>query len=333
MAVHNIHGIDIGSNVYSLNGTRLSQAYDISGNPLINVTPETRIDTVPNQASGTETGYSFWLNTEGYLYPLYDVLNLPSDITNFQSFGYDSDDDRFYRFNTSNTIDVYNSNLEKINTITLPASAEYNGGHKNDSYYIDGKFYWPGDYEMGTSGFFVWDISNNTVNIMPVTDIPSAITGAERVNSALCKVPNETDSLYLIYVDLQSDVLYHDSDDRLGIYKYNLLTHESTLIAEYLWDCIYVQGAEIYDDILYIACNSPTTGSAGNYSGITLKAFRTDDWNALTSLHLSGAIEPESMCLYPYGANPELMMGIAHYNALAKVTRFSIPYRLVQPSS
>lgn len=324
MAIYNINGIDIEHSSYAISGSLLSQAYDIQANPLIDAEPTSRVVITPNQSSGTDSGYSFWLSNPGYAYPLYDVADFLSDSPDYQSFCYNSDSNVFYKFDTSTTVAVYNSSFVKTGTITLPSTA----GHKNDACYYSGKIYFPGGEDL--SGLYVWDIANNTVSEIAVSGIPSPTSAPKRISTAVCCVPDEPGYLYVVYTDFQNDATIHDPNDKLGIYKYNIATHEAVLIAEYQWDCVFVQGAEIKDGILYVACNSPTT-VASSYTGITLKAFRTDDWTALPSLYLSAAIEPEGMCLYPYSdsGKTELMMGIGHYQTLAKATRFTAPYKLV----
>ena len=323
MAVYNISGANIGRNAYSISGERLVQAYDIHGNPLFEDTPTARIETLPNQATGTDSGYSFWLSSQGYRYPLYDVVDFLSDSVSYQSSCYDERNNVFYKFEGSTTVRVYNSSFQRTGTITLPQFA----GHNNDACYYSGKIYLPGGYDF--TGIYEWDISTNTILELPVIGVPSPTSAPKRISTAICKVPNEAGFLYIAYVDFQTDELTHDVNDKLGIYKYNIATHEAELIADYPWDCVYSQGMEICEGVLYIACNSPTTGTPNNGNGITLKAFRIDNWTALKSLYLTGVVEPEGMCMYPYSGSPELMMGIGHYGTLAKATRFSAPYRLV----
>ncbi len=325
MAIYNIHGDNIGREAYSLSGALLQQVYDIQGNPLFEDIPTTRVEVISNQATGTDSGYSFWLSNPGYRYPLYDIVDFLSDSNSYQSFCYNSDNDMFYKFDASTTVKMYNSSFQKVGNITLPQLA----GHNNDACYYEGKVYLNGGDEY--SGIYEWDIEKNIITELPVNGVLPPISALKRINTALCNVPNEPEYLYIAYVDFQNDELTHDPDDKLGIYKYNIASHDAILMAEYAWDCVFSQGMEICDGILYMSCNSPTTGSTGNYSGITLKAFRTDDWTALRSLYLSGVIEGEGMCVYPYSNSHELMMGIAHYGTLAKAVRFSTPYRLIQP--
>lgn len=323
MSIYNISGVDLGRVAYDINGNQLEQAYDIHGNPLFEDTPTTRVEVIPNQATGTDTGYSFWLSNKGYRYPLYNVVDFLSDSYSYQSFCYDSDNNRFYKFDASTTVNVYDSSFQKTGTITLPQNA----GHNNDACYSNGKIYFPGGDDI--RGIYEWNISANTVSELPVSGVPAPTSAPKRISTAICNVPDKAGYLYVAYVDFQDDPLVHVDGDKLGIYEYNIATHNVVLIADYAWDCVFSQGMEIYDSILYMACNSPTTGSAGHYSGITLKAFRIDEWTPLSSLYLTGVVEPEGMCMYPYSDTPEIMMGIGHYGTISKATRFSAPYRLV----
>lgn len=319
MSVYNLAGINLMDTAFNLSGTYLDQVYDINSNPLF----DNGLQILPNRASGTESGYAFNLPTTGYSYPLYNVVDFSSDSYAYQSFAYDSASNIFYRFDASTTVAVYNSSFQKTGTITLPQSA----GHTGDACYYNGKMYFPGDVE--SDGIYVWDIGNNTISELTVSGVEPPTSPTNRIMGGICNVPNESGFLYLVYADRQSDPTTHNND-KLQVYKYNIPTHEAELIAEYTWDCVYLQGAEICDGILYAACNSPTTGSASNYTGITLKAFRTDTWEELQSLTVAGSLEPEGMCVYPYSQTHELMMGIAKYGTLAKATRFSVPYKLIE---
>lgn len=323
MAVYDLNGTNIGVNVYDIDGNLLSQAYDIQGNPLLPVHPSDQIEILPNRATGDSTGFSFWLYNPGYSYPLYEVVDFMSDSYAFQSFCYDPQNNLFYKFDATTTVRVYNSEFQKIGTITLPQSA----GHTNDACYKDGKIYFPGDHDE--TNVYVWDIANNTVSVLPVYDLPDPPPSAEKVAACVCNVPDENGYLYLVYIDMLSNELNHNPNDKIEVYKYNLTTNTVALIASYPWDCVYAQGAEIYDGIMYIACNSPTTGAANNYTGITLKAIRLSDWAELPSLYAVGNFEPEGLSLYPYGANPELMIGVGKYAVYSMVARFSIPYRII----
>lgn len=318
MSVYNIDGDALENGVFDVTGEQLLQAYDIEGTPLIS----DYVQILPNQASGDSSGYSFSLPSTSYSYPLYNVVDFSPDSYAYQSFGYDPTNNVFYKFDASTTVAVYNASFQKTGTITLPQSA----GHTGDTCYYNGKMYFPGDVE--SSGIYVWDISNNTISELTVSGVESPTSPVERIMGGVCNVPNESGFLYLMYADRQSNPTTHNND-KLQVYKYNISTHAAVLMAEYTWDCVYLQGAEISDGILYATCNSPTTGSVHNYTGITLKAFRTDTWEELRSLAITGSFEPEGMCMYPYSQNHEIMMGIAKYNTFAKATRFSVPYKLI----
>lgn len=306
---------------FDIDAISLNQAYDIHGNPLFN----SGVQIVQNHSSGTGSGYSFRFSNMEYSYPLFDVVDFLTDSSSYQSFVYNPDKNQFYKFDASTTVKVYNSALQNISTITLPTSA----GHTGDACYYDGKIFFPADIDFNLDELPVWDIENNTINLLPVIGIPAPESPVEyRVMGGICNVPNEPGLLYLVYADRLSNAVEHDPKEKFLIYKYNINTHEAEQMGEYVWDCVYLQGSTVIDGILYAACNSPTTGSPGNYTGITLKAFRTDTWEELQYLTLNGSLEPEGMDVYPYNEG-EIMMGIAHYGSLAKATRFSAPYKLV----
>ena len=322
MGVYFINGTDLENTAYDLTGSLLSQAYDIDGNELFDDGAK-RVIIVSDDSTGQASGYNLMMQTTGDTYILREVVDFLSDSPNFQSFCYDSLNNVFYKFDASTTVKIYNTNMQKIGTITLSSTA----GHNNDAYYDNGKVYMPDGQEY-IDGIYVWNVSANTVTHIRVTGISQPSNGSTRAVEALCGAQTEG-YLYLLTRDFTSNALVHDPDDKLAVYLYNMSTNEAVLQAEFPWDCVYLQGAALYNDILYVACNTQTYGDAGNYAGITLKAIRTDKWEQLNSLVLSGNVEPESLNVYPLSDTPQLMMGIGKYQVVSEETRFTIPYRLV----
>lgn len=321
MSVYNITGNNLSDIAYAINGRQLGEAYNINGNPLF----DRSVQIFPNEATGTEIGKTLIMDNPANEYPLYEVIDFTNDSHSYyQSLGYDPDTNLFYKFGGVTTICVYDSTFEKIGTITLPESA----GHTGDNCYYNGKFYFPGDID--SDGIYVWDVEQNAVNIIPVYGVPEPTTAPIRLMGGICNVPNEPGFLYIVYYDRQNDSdIVHAVGDKLLICKYEIATNTAEVLATYDWDCVYLQGSAICNGILYATCNSPTTGTASNYTGITLKAFRTDNWVELPSLHAYGNFEPEGMIDYPYGSVPQLLMGIAKYATFSIASRFSVPYRLV----
>lgn len=320
MSMYDVTSNDISGVAYDIDELRLQQAYDINENPLID-----DVQILPNHSSGTDTGKYFQMTAPSYRYPLYEVVNFMQVSTSqsYQSFGYNPDSNVFYKFDASTTVEVYNSSFQRTGSITLPQTA----GHTGDNCYYNGKMYFPGDIE--SDGVFVWDIANNTVAILPVYGVTSPISPAQRIMGGICNVPDENGYLYLVYADRQPNAVDHASTDKMLVYKYDLSTYNATMMCELTWDCVYAQGSTIHGGILYTACNSPTTGTSGNYTGITLKAIRTDTWEQIPSIVATGIFEPEGLNVYPFGDNDELMMGVAKYGELAMATRFSAPYKLI----
>ena len=112
----------------------------------------------------------------------------------------------------------------------------------------------------------------------------------------------------------------------------NISTGLAELLAEFPWDCVYIQGATYYKGILYVTCNSATTSTASNYKGITVKAIRTDIWELFDSLKVNGSFEPEGLDVVALGNTSsltyEIMMGMGKSGVMSQAVRFSIPYEL-----
>lgn len=281
-------------------------------------------------STGSSTGYSLKSDETANAYTLMLVKDFSSDVYNYQSFCYNYDNRLCYKFDASTTVKVYQFNsgytdMILYDTITLPSSA----GHNNDACYLNGNIYFP---NLNISDLYVWNITNNTVSTLPITGITQLTTGSTRQIDAICDMGNKDGWFYLIGRDVYTSDITHQSSDKLSIYKYNISTHVATLLAEFPWNCVYVQGATYYKGILYITCNSPTTSSASNYTGITIKAIRTDIWELIDELKVSGSFEPEGLDVVALGNTSsltyEIMMGMGKSGVMSQAVRFSIPYEL-----
>lgn len=318
MPIYDINGTSLVS-AYDVDGVGIQTAYDIDGNQLMNGT----LVSVNDSSTGTASGFVMTSNDNSKNYIMRSMVNFWSTRSYMmQSFVYDYDNHYYYCFNTTTSILKYASDLSYVGTITMPSSA----GHCNDAWYYNGKVYFP---NLNTSNLYVWDISLNTVSTIPITGIQQPLNGSTREVDAICDTGSKDGSAYLITRDVYTNELVHQSDDKLGVYLYDISTNQATLLAEFPWDCVYCQGAACLDGILYVACNTQTTGSASNYKGLTMKAIRTDTWNLIDELVYSGNVEPEGMDVVPADDTEQLQMGVGHYQTISMATRFTAPYKLV----
>lgn len=324
MGVFDISGNNLQNTVYDINGNQLQQAYDIEGDALF----DTGIITVPDSSTGTYAGYSFTMDNTSNLYLTREVADFMSESPNLQSFCYDSDRDVFYRFDATETVRVYDSSMQLLRTVTMPSIA----GHNNDATYFNGKVYMTSGIAIDV-GIWVWDVVANTVTSIPVNGVVQPTNGSLRMMAGIFKIEGDNNTFILAYQDYRSDdELHHEPDDMWSIYYYSLSSNNAVLKAEFPWDCYAVQGVAMYDGIIYATCNYQTEDmtAANQYKGILLKVVRTDTWSEIDSLLALGTVEPESLNIYPFGTNPEFMMGVGKYNAVSKIVRFTIPYRLIE---
>jgi hypothetical protein len=325
MPVYDANGNDLLGIVFDANGDRLLQAYDAEGNPLI--AHSDSLVSNDDDSTGTDSGYYLTSYENGKTYVLRMVVDFFSDGgSSYQSFVYDRDNGLYYKFNASTTVKVYDSSMAKISTITMPSSAE----HNNDGAYYNGNIYFP---NLNSTNLYVWNVASNTVTSIPITGIVQPANGSTRNCDAICEVIPNSGKFYLVCRDVYTDDITHQTDDKMSVYEYDLTTHTATLIAEYPWDCVYVQGCTCYEGILYVACNTQTTGSASNYTGITVKAIRTDTWKLVDELKVSGNFEAEGMDTIPVDGGYEIMMGMGKYGSMSQAIRFTPPYKLVANDS
>lgn len=320
MSIYDVNAVPMDY-AYNESGSLLFQAYDINGNPLLG-----KIVVKEDASSGTDSGYYYTMVGSANTYVMRQVANFMGESPNYQSLCYDSDRNVFYRFDATTTVRVYDASMTLTGTITLPSRA----GHNNDSTYYNGIVYMPTGVST-TLGLWAWDVVNNTVSNLPISGVTQPTNGSARIMAGVFKLTDDADTIALVYQDYRSDnELYHAPDDMWSIYYYSLSSGIATLKAEFPWDCYAVQGAAVYDGILYVTCNLQTADQTApnDYKGVLLKAVRTDTWEELPSLKSFGAVEPEGLNIYPFGTDNEFMMGLAKYQTVSKMVRFTIPYRL-----
>lgn len=329
MAIYGISGEALQA-VYGLEGTQLSKCYDIDGAELLDA-----IIINTDASTGTSTGYLLTSDETENEYVLRRVINFRDVATgnSLQSFVYDYTNATYYKFDASTTAYVFNSSLVLTGSVTLPSSA----GHNNDGCYHNGKIYFPSGYfgasETDGTKLFVWDISQNTVTAVAVSGITQPQNGSTRIIMGVCETARNSGKLYLVCQDCTDSELVHDEGDKLSIYEYDIKSGTCTLQAEFPWDCVYVQGATCYDGILYVACNTQTTGQASNYKGITIKCIRTDTWTHFDTLTVEGTFEPEGMDVFPANGGWEISVGMGHWGTMQQTARFTPPYELVSAES
>lgn len=317
MGVYNKDGTDLENVVYSTDNFRLMNAYDVEATALF----DNDLITNDDNSTGTSTEYSFTSTETSKNYVLRFVADFINDGYDYQSLCYNYDNGLYYKFEGNDTVKVYNSNMEKTQTISMPSSA----GHNNDSLYYNGNIYFPNG---NASNLYVWNIEHNTVNSLPITGIVQPSTGSTRQVDAICNMPGLNGDFFLITRDVYTTDLTHQASDKLAIYRYSINSGVAELLGEITWDCVFIQGSAYYNGILYVACNTQTTGSASNYTGITLKVIRTDTWELVDELVASGNFEPEGLDIIPVDNTYEIMMGIARYSEISKAVRYTIPYEL-----
>lgn len=317
---------------YKIDGQRLFQGFNADSDSLLNsfdnyTNEYPFLFLNPDSSAGTDSGYAL-TSQRGNFYVLRTMVNLLSE-GNLQSFCYDYANEKYYMFNASTTVRIYNSSFVKESTVTLQSNA----GHNNDACFHDGLVYLPGGnfFEATVSEgtrIYIWNPTLNTVSIAQVQGIVQPSSGSTRIIAGACEISRSENKLYLVCQDCTSNELVHHPDDKLSIYEYDIETNTATLKAEFPWDCVYLQGATYYDGILYAACNTQTTGSAGNYKGVTIKVIRTDIWSLIDELICDGNFEPEGMDVVPADGGYELEVGLGHYGTISLALRFTAPYSL-----
>lgn len=314
--IYNVNGSALNAG-YDDQGAAINTAYNKSGDVVFSLMDGVIINQ--DDSTGTASGYVLTSELTGNSYAQRLMMNFWEQTINMQSCVYDPTANVYYCFSGGWYVAKYNSNYQYVETITLPQSM----GHNNDGYYNNGSII----LTHNTTTLFVWNPTANTVSTLPITGIANPVNGSVRYADAICM--KENGMAYIACRDVyNSSDIDHQEGDNLTIYSYNLSTGVATLEAEYDWDCVYIQGMTMLDGIIYIACNTQTTGSASNYLGITVKVIRTDTWELIDELIYSGNVEPEGMDVVPADGGYQIEMGVAHSGAISMATRFTAPYTL-----
>lgn len=269
--------------------------------------------------------YGFLRSSISKRYPLRDVADFGKE--GFQSCAIDKESGVFYKFgwfdNASKAIKYRLSDGKELERITKPDT-----GHDNDAVFINGNVYIAGAdtrTEDGARSLFKWNISSNTVDKLDTSFIASPNNGSWRCVVGVCQYENK-ESLYVVTTDhdytLQFDGV-HKYGDMLSVYYYDPATKSNYLAWQMPWDELYVQGATCINDIMYIACNKQRLPN-GTYTGITIKIIDLVARMQVDEIEIIGDFEPESINYVEQNDKLELLMGLAKYDKLSKLVRFTL---------
>lgn len=248
-----------------------------------------------------------------------DMISRP----NFQSFYVDTKQKAVYKLNASSEVIVYDLNGNENGIITKPGDT----GHDNDCCYDGENLYISGGTtDVNPIMLSKWDLKENSIVKIDLSSIPShASNGSTTVLAAVCEKYHGSDELYLVCTDYYKDI-EHREDDKFYVYSYNKVSGRVNLLFSSKWDCVYVQGTTCINNILYIACNTQTTGSASNYKGITIKVIDMENYKVIDEIIFEGIFEPEGMDYTIENGVPILWLGVAKYMEICKIYKFVAPY-------
>ncbi len=302
MPIFSLAGNQLNS-FYSLEGDELGQAYNADGAELINA-----FDGL------SDSGYTFTSGAETTATKL--LFNFGT--TSFQSVVYSAEKGRYYRASADNKVYPYDSNLQAMSAITLPST----GGHKNDGCYYNGCIYWLDGTASDPHSLYVWNIDENTVTQVSLP-IENNENGSIRVVAGICNASADG-TMYLVSRDqYNGSDIDHQEGDKLCIYNYDANSNTASLVTSYPWDCVYVQGATYVNGLLYVSCNTQTTGSASNYTGITIKVIDPVSGQLLKEMVCSGSFEPQGCDHIAFSSGfAYIWTGLSKYNTTDKVITF-----------
>ena len=238
-----------------------------------------------------------------------------------QSVSVDAVNKLIYNFGGENygykLYDMKGKFIKSINKITT--------GHDNDCVRIGNYIYFADD---GTKSLVKWNMTNDTsetVNIDGIADNGNANT--VRNICGVCVYKSDENKLILATYDKNTtNHLLHSAGDKLAIYMYDITSKETTLLCEFDWDCVYIQGCTMYNDMLYVACNIQTTDSPSNYKGVEIKCINLYNNSYVDDVRINGTFENEGLDYCVENGIVYLYTILAHYGLFEDLVKFKAPF-------
>lgn len=221
--------------------------------------------------------------------------------------------------------ETYGYRAYSINGKYIETREKVSTGHDNDCVNIGDYIYFA---DGGTKSLVKWNMNTDTYETINVNGIND--NGNPNTVRNICGVcihnSNEQELILATYDKNTTNDLLHSEGDKLAIYLLNLSSSNAELLCEFDWDCVYIQGCTMYNNMLYVTCNIQTTEESSNYKGVEIKCINLSNKTMVDIVKINGIFENEGLDYCVENGIVYLYTILEKYGNFADLVKFKAPF-------
>lgn len=221
--------------------------------------------------------------------------------------------------------ETYGYRVYNINGKYIETREKVSTGHDNDCVNIGNYIYFA---DGGTKSLVKWNMNTDTYETINVNGIND--NGNPNTIRNICGVcihnSNEQELILATYDKNTTNDLLHSEGDKLAIYLLNLNSSNAELLCEFDWDCVYIQGCTMYNNMLYVTCNIQTTEEPSNYKGVEIKCINLSNKTMVDIVKINGTFESEGLDYCVENGIVYLYTIIAKYGNFVDLVKLKAPF-------
>ena len=222
--------------------------------------------------------------------------------------------------------ETYGYRVYSINGNYIETREKVSTGHDNDCVNIGDYIYFA---DGGTKSLVKWNMNTDTsetINVIGIND-----NGNPNTVRNICGVcihnSNEQELIVATYDKNTTNDLLHSDGDKLAIYLLDLSSSSNAeLLCEFDWDCVYIQGCTMYNNMLYVTCNIQTTEETSNYKGVDIKCINLSNKTMVDIVKINGIFENEGLDYCVENGIVYLYTILEKYGNFVDLVKFKAPF-------
>ena len=250
-----------------------------------------------------------------------DKINSLGELIHSQSVSIDIKNKLIYVFGG----ETYGYRVYDINGKYIKTREKLSTGHDNDCVNIGDYIYFA---DGGTKSLVKWNMNTDTYETINVNGIND--NGNPNTVRNICGVcihnSNEQELIVATYDRNTTNDLLHSEGDKLAIYLLHLNSSNAELLCEFDWDCVYIQGCTMYNNMIYVTCNIQTTEEASNYKGVEIKCINLSNKNMVDVVKINGTFENEGLDYCVENGIVYLYTILSKYGNFVDLVKFKAPF-------
>ena len=250
-----------------------------------------------------------------------DKINSLGELIHSQSVSIDIKNKLIYVFGG----ETYGYRVYDINGKYIKTREKLLTGHDNDCVNIGDYIYFA---DGGTKSLVKWNMNTDTYETINVNGIND--NGNPNTVRNICGVcihnSNEQELIVATYDRNTTNDLLHSEGDKLAIYLLHLNSSNAELLCEFDWDCVYIQGCTMYNNMIYVTCNIQTTEEASNYKGVEIKCINLSNKNMVDVVKINGTFENEGLDYCVENGIVYLYTILSKYGNFVDLVKFKAPF-------